>query len=98
MLVPDLYVFTLKFLAYKKRTKHEKINFLPRYFLCNFSVRTLQCFQNKIFFFGPQKVKKNCPQKLLIIRLKLFFHVLGRLTKPNMSQDASVLLSVSYGK
>ena len=44
MLVPDLYVINVIFLAYKKKTKHEKINFqkfFVIFFLCNFSVRSL---------------------------------------------------------
>ena len=58
MLVPDLYVINVIFLAYKKKTKHEKINFqkiFVIFFLCNFSVRSLQCFH----FFCPQKVEKT---------------------------------------
>ena len=52
--------FKLKFLAYKKRQTHEKKSpiFFSTFFLCNFSVRTLQCFQKKIFFFDHKKLKK----------------------------------------
>ena len=46
MLVPDLDIFTLEFLTFKKRLKHEKNHF----FLCNFSVQMLRCFQFFQFF------------------------------------------------
>ena len=73
MLVPlwPLCIYN-QILAYKKRIKtwqknspqQKKITFI----LCNFSVRTLWCFQKKIltFFLTPKKWK-NGPQKLLII-------------------------------
>ena len=48
--------YTLKFLAYKKRQKHEKKNY-------PFSYATFQCGQynvlKKIFFSCPQKFEKN---------------------------------------
>ena len=69
-------------------------------FLCNFSVRTLQCFQRKILFFCPQKVEKP-PSKVAHNPPQTFFSCTGSdaQTSPelifhviNMSQDASVLL------
>jgi hypothetical protein len=59
MLVPDLYVFTLKSLAYKKRQKHEKKKFPPNFFL-PFFYATFQCgrfnvFKKKNRFFLPTK-------------------------------------------
>ena len=65
---PDLYVLTVGFLALKKTCFSEKkkssqkikINFT--FFLCNFSVRTLQCFQKKKFL--TTKSWKNHAKKL----------------------------------
>ena len=73
MLFLDLYVFTLKFLANKKKLKNENKNppldFLP------FSYLT---FPNAKMF-----SKKNfCPQKVDHNRPQTFFHVLARLPKP----------------
>ena len=47
----------------------EKENYIFfNFILCNFLVRTLQCFQNKKSKKNlPPKTSKNCPQKLLII-------------------------------
>ena len=56
-------------LAYKKRLKNKnkifpkKFFFFFTFFLCNFSVRTLQCFQIFFFFFDHKKLKKT-PQKV----------------------------------
>ena len=41
--------------------------------LCNFLVRTLQCFFLKLTFFLPLKTLKKHPQKLLIIDPIFFF-------------------------
>ena len=70
--VPDLYVVTVAFLALKKGSpkknwffslfRGQKFFFLNFFykFLCNFSVRTLWCFQKKFkIFFGLEKVKKQ---------------------------------------
>ena len=63
---------TVLFLALKK-TCFSKKKILPpqkivfTFFLCNFSVRTLQCFQKILKFFWPRKSEKNWPQKLLMI-------------------------------
>ena len=59
--VPDLNVLTVAFLALKKMFFLKK-KFFPKkiffftFFQCNFSVRTLQCFQ---FFFAHEKLKKT---------------------------------------
>ena len=48
-----------------KKTGFSEIKIVPKkkknftFFLCNFSVRTLQCFQIFFFFFCPQKVEKT---------------------------------------
>ena len=47
--------------------KNKKITF----FLCNFSVRSLQCFQNFFFFFAHKKLK-NPPSKVAHNRPKPF--------------------------
>ena len=72
---PDLHVFTLKFHSNfspkKKRFFHFfgfkklKKKKIVKKVLCNFSVRTLQCFQKKIkIFFWPRKSEKiQKPQK-----------------------------------
>ena len=60
----SMYLSTVEFLALKKTGFSEIKNCSPpkkfffTFFLCNFSVRTLQCFQN-FFFFCPQKVEKT---------------------------------------
>ena len=78
MLVPDLYVFTLKFQPIQTRQKHEKKNFPPPIFfftfiLCNFSVRTLRCFQKKKKF-GHEKVQKRAPKVAHNQPNPFFFH------------------------
>ena len=63
---PDLHVFTFKFLALKNFPKF--FWRLVTFILCNFSVRTLKYFQKNFkLIFCTQKLKKNGPQKLLII-------------------------------
>ena len=61
--------YKLKFLAYKKRQKHEKKNYL-------FFYATYQCGRYNVFkfYFFPTKSLKNRPQKLLIISPNLLFH------------------------
>ena len=54
----DLHVCTLKFLALKKLVISLFRGQFIKKVLCNFSVRMLQCFQKKIFFY-PEKVKKR---------------------------------------
>ena len=106
MLVPDLYVFTLKFLAYKKRLKHEKKNFQKekKNYLSSMQLFSSDAtmFSKKNFFFAHKKLKKP-PSKVAHNRPQTFFSCTGPAaqTSPelmfhviNMSQDASVLLSV----
>ena len=67
----------------------KKIFFFVKKVLCNFSVRTLQCFQ--IFFlnfFLPWKSEKNGPQKLLIIGPDPFI--------PQSSPDHSPLPRIDF--
>ena len=45
---------------------------VKRFLLFNFLVWTLQCFQKILIFFDPKNMKKNHPQKLLIIGPQLF--------------------------
>ena len=105
MLVPDLYIIHWNLdstAAYKKKSKTWKKK-LP-FILCNFSVRTLQCFQKKNF--THENIKKKRPQKLLIIGPNLFFHSPAQPTANSpksifhiikMSLQASVLLIVLTG-
>ena len=76
MLVPDLYVFTLKFLAYKKDKNMKKKKYLS---LRNCSVRTLQCFQFKKKKKIAQKVEKT-PSKVAH-NLPHFFSCTGPATQ-----------------
>ena len=59
----------LKIKNYFFKNLKKKFNFILFYFiLCNFLVRTLQCFQIFFSFFVPQKVEKttlkSCSEKL----------------------------------
>ena len=85
-----------------------KMNFFPNFFKkCLYSMQLVSAdatlFSKKKDFFCPWEHKKKRPQKLLIIGPKRFFHVLaGCPNQPrlifhiiDMSQDASVLLSVT---
>jgi len=71
-------VHTLKFLALKKNwfspvknNSPPKKKYFFTFFLCNFSVRTLQCFQKKILF--DHKKLKTPPKKVAHNRPRPFF-------------------------
>ena len=55
----------------KKKILPQKKKIFFTFFLCNFSVRTLQCIQKKIFFFAHKKLKKP-PSKVAHNRPKPF--------------------------
>ena len=61
MLVPDLYVYTLKFLAYKKKKKKKK-NQGRRY---NVFKKKLFCFAHKKLKKPPSKVAHNRPKPFI---------------------------------
>ena len=94
--------FKLKFLAYKKRQTHEKKSpiFFSTFFLCNFSVWSLQCF----LLLLPTKSWKSRLPKLLIVGPNLLFPSLAQPTAQSPElifhiikcpEQASVLLSVT---
>ena len=80
MLVPDLYVYTLKFLAYKKRLKNEKKKKFPpnNIFFLTFFYATFQCgrynvFKQLLFYFFAHKKLKKSPQKVAyLVHLGVF--------------------------
>ena len=63
-----LFLALKRMVFLKKKILPKKNKFFFTFFLCNFSVRTLWCFQKnfKNFFLTPKKWK-NRPKKLLII-------------------------------
>ena len=56
----------------EKKNSSQKKNFFFTFFLCNFSVRTLQCFQKIFFFFFAHKKLKKPPSKVAHNRPKHF--------------------------
>ena len=62
-------LITVLYLALKKSGFSKKKNYFT-FFLCNFSVRTLWCFQKN--FFDPEKVKKQA-KKVAHNRPRPFF-------------------------
>merc|ERR1712008_349976 len=67
----------------KKNSSQKKKKIFFTFFLCNFSVRTLQCFQNFFFFFFAHKKLKNPPSKVAHNRPKPFL----RQSSPVHSQQ-----------
>ena len=62
------------------------------FFLCNFSVRTLQCFQKKKFIFFALKKLKKPPSKVAHNRPKPFF------PQPSPSHSQQPKIDFSYHK
>ena len=75
----------------KKKILHKKKNIFFTFFLCNFSVRTLWCFQkNFTIFFDPEKVKKQA-KKVAHNRPRPFFKTVQPRPKPTAQIFISVL-------
>ena len=104
-------VLTMKFLALKNLVFHCK-KYFPKFFWFFFYLYSMELFsvdaiifsKKKLnLFFAHENLKKNGPQKLLIISPKFFFHSTGPAAQISpelifhfihMCQDSSVSLSV----
>ena len=71
LLITVLYLALKKLVFLKKKILPKKKKFFFTFFLCKFSVRTLQCFQFFFFFFDHKKLKKP-PSKVAHNRPKPF--------------------------
>ena len=76
--IRTLWIFCSDNSSFKWIIKFRKKMFCFHFILCNFSVRTIQCFKKRFKNFFPQNIKKNLPQKLPIDQEFWFQQVFAR--------------------